>query len=292
MIDSWRYSKNYWKAHGVTVFNDIFKKFKFYHQFNGKIQEAKVVCNYWKEPKEYDELYAIVMLNDLWKDTYKDTVLAIMKWVYSTYPPRSFYKSDRSETWNRPSITLDELELPTYKRKKDSIGTDCDDYAILIYSLCRVAGVPEKLLYIPFMWAQPEGWHANVLFKDFISKKGMVPYAVEGSYYPKIAIQEFGKTPYLQLGTRKTGYYYRYIKYIFNEKGAFKNKDFINVNMAQLKAATKEKFYTSRRVWGAALALLATIGVVVLPDQYDLIIAASTVIASTLGITSFVSPKK
>lgn len=52
-----------------------------------------------------------------------------------------------------------------------------------------------------------------------------------------------------------------------------------------------EPFWKSRRVWAAALTLLATIGIVVAPDQYELVVGAAGLIASGLGITSWVKPK-
>lgn len=54
----------------------------------------------------------------------------------------------------------------------------------------------------------------------------------------------------------------------------------------------KEKFWQSRRVWASALTLLVTIGLVVLPEQSELVVMVGGVIASSLGITSWTYPKK
>lgn len=205
-----RYSKSMWQVHGKTILDYCFPKFIFFHLFNGRIRKGTEAANYWKEKLEYNRLNAIVILEKLEGKTDFETVQNIMKYVYKTYPPRLYYKHDKSETWNRPSKTLIEFEFSTYKRKKESIGTDCDDYAILLYSLCRVAGVPVDKLYLCFMKTKTE-WHLNLMFID-----NNVPYAIEGTYYPEIAIKEFGKIPYMQLKDRK-GYYYSHIKYLFNE---------------------------------------------------------------------------
>ena len=53
-----------------------------------------------------------------------------------------------------------------------------------------------------------------------------------------------------------------------------------------------EPFYMSRRVWAAALTLLATVGIVYAPEQYELIVGACALIASGLGLSSWVKPKK
>jgi len=54
----------------------------------------------------------------------------------------------------------------------------------------------------------------------------------------------------------------------------------------------KEEWYKSRRVWASGLSLIATIGVVIFPEKFELIVGACTLIASSLGIQSFRKPKK
>jgi len=56
--------------------------------------------------------------------------------------------------------------------------------------------------------------------------------------------------------------------------------------------ATKEKWYQSRRVWGATLSALVAVGAVLMPEQYELWVALGAAGASALGITSWVKPKK
>ena len=53
-----------------------------------------------------------------------------------------------------------------------------------------------------------------------------------------------------------------------------------------------EKWYESRRIWGAGLTLLCTIAMITMPDKYELIGAACMMIAPYLGITSWRKPKK
>lgn len=54
-----------------------------------------------------------------------------------------------------------------------------------------------------------------------------------------------------------------------------------------------ENFWESRRVWAAALTLLATIGAVLIPEQVDqILIPAFGIIASLLGLGSWGFPKE
>jgi len=54
----------------------------------------------------------------------------------------------------------------------------------------------------------------------------------------------------------------------------------------------KQKWYQSRRVWAAGLTFIASIAVTVAPEQYDVIIQICMLIASLLGITSWIAPTK
>jgi len=63
--------------------------------------------------------------------------------------------------------------------------------------------------------------------------------------------------------------------------------------MAQAKGGKgNEPWYMSRRIWSAILTLLITVGVTIFPESYELILQIGGVLASTLGITSWVVPKK
>lgn len=52
-----------------------------------------------------------------------------------------------------------------------------------------------------------------------------------------------------------------------------------------------EKPWKSRRVWGAALSLLATAAVVALPEFSEVWIAIATAMAGVLGLSSWTFPK-
>ena len=53
-----------------------------------------------------------------------------------------------------------------------------------------------------------------------------------------------------------------------------------------------EPVYKSRRVWAALLTLIVTAGIVFAPEQYELIVGAGGLIASGLGLTSWLKPSK
>ena len=207
-----------WEAFGDTILNELFKKSFLMHFFNGKSQKAEVAANYWKETKEFDLLLYLVEENGLRKEKEIDTVRAVMHWINTTYPSSEYYKKDEVELWNKPSITMN--AWITGKRNVVRVSTDCDDYAIMAYSLCRVAGVLASNLRLCYMKTATE-WHLNVMYLY----NGKVPFAVEGTYYPSIAEQNFGKTPYMQLSYHKK-YYYDAIKFIFNEDGVWFNKNY------------------------------------------------------------------
>jgi len=62
--------------------------------------------------------------------------------------------------------------------------------------------------------------------------------------------------------------------------------------MEVIEMVNKEKWYQSRRIWGACLTLAALIAMFFFPTQYDTIAMIGMGIASGLGITSWVAPKK
>ena len=53
-----------------------------------------------------------------------------------------------------------------------------------------------------------------------------------------------------------------------------------------------EPFWKSRRIWGAILSGVVLTAILIVPDQYDLIIAGASGIAGILGITSWAKPTK
>ena len=62
--------------------------------------------------------------------------------------------------------------------------------------------------------------------------------------------------------------------------------------MVEIVIEKIEKWYQSRRLWGAGLTLVATIILLVTPENYDLVSSFMMLAASALGITSWVAPKK
>jgi len=53
-----------------------------------------------------------------------------------------------------------------------------------------------------------------------------------------------------------------------------------------------EPFWKSRRVWGAALSLVAAILLVAFPNAWEYLAPILVVIAGALGLTSWTLPKK
>lgn len=54
----------------------------------------------------------------------------------------------------------------------------------------------------------------------------------------------------------------------------------------------EQPWYESRRLWAAALTLVATAAIGFAPEQYELIVQAGMLIAMGLGIRSWVAPIK
>lgn len=59
-----------------------------------------------------------------------------------------------------------------------------------------------------------------------------------------------------------------------------------------VKQIKKEPIYKSRRLWSAGLTLLATIGIIAAPEHYEIMRSIGLIVASSLGIGSWVFPKK
>ena len=217
----WQYfhfDKRFWDKFGDTILANVFTPTIFYHYFNRQARRAVIAANYWKEDE--DMLQDIIVANDLKLGSDYKTAKKIMAWLNATYPSFAYYTFDARETWNRPRETIQSFE-ERKAGKPRTYTTDCDDYAILIYSLCRVAGIPAENLRLCFMKTTSE-WHLNVMYLD----KGKTPYALEGTYRPTIAISEFGRTPYMQL--KHNGiFYYEHLWILFNENGAWKHKYYI-----------------------------------------------------------------
>jgi len=218
------FSKRFWERNGLVVLNNIFVPHSFWYYFNFRIQNAVKAARYWFDEREFlEQVLADSGILDCSFDDEAGLVYYIMCWVNRSFPSSLFYTRDRAESWNRPSETLRSFwarrDNRDYRNNRDYLSTDCDDYAILIYSLCRVAGVSASNLRLCFMKTVSE-WHLNVMYFG-----GGVPYAVEGTYFPGVAESCFGKVPYMQL-CYKMSYYYEIIWFLFNENGSWKNRLF------------------------------------------------------------------
>ena len=58
-----------------------------------------------------------------------------------------------------------------------------------------------------------------------------------------------------------------------------------------VKKIIKEQWYMSRRIWGAVLTLLVTVGLVVVPGQSQVLLGLGSLVATYLGLNSWVKPK-
>jgi len=58
------------------------------------------------------------------------------------------------------------------------------------------------------------------------------------------------------------------------------------------KKPMKEPIYKSRRVWAVGLTLVSTVAIILAPDQFEIIKSIALIAASSLGLGSWVFPKK
>jgi predicted transglutaminase-like cysteine proteinase len=211
------FTDTFWSRFKETIFNSLFFKSEYRYNFGYGSKDVKIVCNYWKEEKTRVKLQKIINDNSLKNASSEyNTVARIVRWVNTTYPSSKYYLKDIRDEWNHPLDTLESFDIRRKKLKEDFLNTDCDDYAILIYSLCRVAGVDKQRLYLAWMKTTGE-WHMNCMyFSDNI------PYALEGTYYPDKAMKNFGKVNYFNTE------YYKYVKWLWNEDKLFRCGDKIN----------------------------------------------------------------
>jgi hypothetical protein len=227
------FSNSFWERFKETIFNLFFKSSDLRYNFGYGWKDVKEVAKYHLKPEVKEVLQEILDENKLVnkKDEF-NTVSKIMHWVNSSYPSGIYYTFDKGDSWNDPVTTLDSFEARKELLEKDAnisfyslktsaewlkeARTDCDDYAILIYNLCRVAGVKSDKLYLCWMKTTGE-WHMNCMYfyKD-------VPYALEGTYFPEQAMKNFGRLSYWNT------LYYQYVKWIFNEEKVFRYTDRVN----------------------------------------------------------------
>ena len=158
-------------------------------------------------------------------DSEDSVVLKCMKWLDNKFKKREFvYKSEPKEYWNTPDETLNN------NKNKSNTKLDCDDYGILLYSViravfkklkkwdkvsnrlfCAVGGV-NKRGYFP----DPAEVHFYLVWKHSDGEF----YSVETTYYRGDAIGKLGKVPH------KDNKIYNYMRYIFNEKNAYRVHSF------------------------------------------------------------------
>ena len=236
----WLFSKNIWRIFGQRLLATLYRRSNVRYNFGFGYNDPKLVCKYYKSESTRAYLQNLITTHKLKGKNDFETVKAIMKWVNKTYPSKLFYKSDDGDRWNNPVDTIESWKIRTevmesnpgrsmlyYSRLNDwknAMSTDCDDYAIVMYNMCRVAGVDYDDMYLTFMKTSGE-WHMNMMYFD-----DNIPYAVEGTYWPENAEKNFGVRPYFHSknwnGNWK--YYYRYIKWYWNEKKLFVNNNRVN----------------------------------------------------------------
>jgi len=220
-----------WRTFGQRIIELFYRKTHFRYDFGFGRKDVRSVCKYYLEPQTKVLLEAIIQKNGLKKKTGRETVRAIMVWLQREYPSRIYYMFDKGDRWNTPQETMhsflerkkiidDNPGVSVYvlKQRKEwllSLPTDCDDFCILIYNLCRTLKIPAKDLRVCFMKTMGE-WHLNIMYFH----KG-VPYAVEGTYYPSMALAAFGRTSYFNVSinhhTKGRVNLYWYIKWLWNE---------------------------------------------------------------------------
>lgn len=66
----------------------------------------------------------------------------------------------------------------------------------------------------------------------------------------------------------------------------------VSIMTAKTGGKGNEPWYMSRRIWGAVLSAAVAVYVALVPEQMDLAIMVGGSIASALGISSWVKPKK
>lgn len=284
------FSQGFWHTFGKRLNALLYGTTSFRYDFGFGSKDVKTVCQYYHDPATKAVLQQIITDEKLLGENDLETMRNIMTFVWHRYDPSIFYTPDQGERWNTPLETLaswntrkqllkDNALLPpgqqlstyqllTTQAWKDCTSTDCDDYAILIYNLSMTAGIPADDLYLCFMDTET-GWHLNAqYFSDG------VPYAIEGTYYPDIAIRDLGTVDYYENrvwnGTSYT-YYYRFVKWLWNENVVRANNVPIGgTTMAEqppevvpatpdAPADNSKPFYLSKTLWFNVLSFLLII---------------------------------
>lgn len=232
LLNSGMFHVNFWRTFGLRLLGIFYKDTQFRYDFGFGYQDVRNVCKHHKnDAKTKIELLALIQKHNLKREDRDETMRAIMNWVNTTYPSSIYYVIDKGDRWNTPRETLESWrnrkrirdenpDVPTHQiddRRdwKQELPTDCDDYSILMYNMARVAGIPAENMYLTFMKTISE-WHMNIMYFD----KEDVPYAIEGTYYPTLAMRRYKRVPYFEnVIIRNNGrqHYYEFVRWLFNE---------------------------------------------------------------------------
>lgn len=232
-------SKGVWRTFGKRLIQILYKPVNPRYEFAFKLgaNDPRKVARYYLDKEIAAELEPWLTKHLLQVGTSKERVERLMRAVNDEFPARTYYMRDVEDKWNNPVETLH-----SWASRKALIAegsepvvwyatahtpewfiferTDCDDYAIFFYNCARLLGVPKEQLYLCFV--QGSEWHLNLMFID----DDGVPYAVEGTMYPEIALKNFGKVSYFEnaadvytglAGKWEKRYYYNGVVWLFNE---------------------------------------------------------------------------
>ena len=152
-----RYGKDLMKKFGNVIYNYMLKKFKkinrsyMIRSTDNKHTDLKWFC---KECMDDDELKAKALdLSRAYGQDMDRLMIHILKYVHNrlTYKRDSFVWK-MAEYWQTARVTYD---LKT---------GDCEDGAILILTLARLAGVPDNRVFLSCGYVKSGGGHAYVTY--------------------------------------------------------------------------------------------------------------------------------
>ena len=165
---------------------------------NSKTGKKEWLHKWTEKQLESPDVDLILLANKLKGISYADTVMKIEKYVVNNYT----YLKDSGEYWQKASETL--------KRK---LG-DCEDQNNLIYILCRLAGVPNWLLW-NVVGGTANGYHFYCVYY-YTPRQELIP--IDSTYYVETGSMATQK-PF-----RTSSKKYHIPDFIWNEKYTFKWK--------------------------------------------------------------------
>lgn len=153
----------------MNVINEIFKalemqwvKTAYLYCISSKYRKSVKVHKWLKEQleEEYELLQAVLVENKLIGKNDDDTVIRILRWVHHniTYTSDTIQYKE-SEKWATVAETL------------VSNKGDCEDGAVLIFCLARVAGVPANQIKIAAGDVSYKGSTAGHCWVRYVSKQ-------------------------------------------------------------------------------------------------------------------------